>query len=75
MCSYLDVFCVCSLLLAWLSLCKFSIPMEIEYLPVYVPSEEEIANAVLYAENVRRLMARKLGVSMSSSQLTNDNQS
>jgi lysophosphatidylcholine acyltransferase/lyso-PAF acetyltransferase len=36
--------------------------LEIEYLPVYHPSEEEKQNPALYAENVRTLMAKTLGV-------------
>lgn len=35
---------------------------ELEYLPVYHPSPEEIADPELYAENLRTLMARALGV-------------
>lgn len=33
-----------------------------EILPVYVPSSKEKADAKLYAENVRVLMAQRLGV-------------
>eukprot|EP00795_Rhopilema_esculentum_P001018 gene1018-15343_t len=36
--------------------------VEIEYLPVYKPNEEERANAILYANNVRKVMASALGV-------------
>lgn len=32
--------------------------VEIEFLPVYYPSEEEIKNPKLYAENVQQLMAK-----------------
>lgn len=31
---------------------------EIEFLPVYTPSEEEKADANLYAKNVRDIMAK-----------------
>lgn len=31
---------------------------EIEYLPVYVPSQAEKADANLYAQNVREVMAK-----------------
>ncbi|KAJ6661398.1 hypothetical protein lerEdw1_015026 [Lerista edwardsae] len=34
------------------------------FLPVYVPSEEERKNPSLYANNVRRIMAKALGVSV-----------
>ncbi|RMC15764.1 hypothetical protein DUI87_07968 [Hirundo rustica rustica] len=35
-----------------------------QFLPVYIPSEEERKNPVLYANNVRRVMAQALGVSV-----------
>ncbi|XP_009994795.1 PREDICTED: lysophosphatidylcholine acyltransferase 1 [Chaetura pelagica] len=48
----------------WLTLCQFHNSVEIEFLPVYTPSEEERKNPVLYANNVRRIMAEALGVSV-----------
>lgn len=36
--------------------------MEVEYLPVIVPTPEEVANPVFYAERVRLTMAKELGV-------------
>lgn len=48
----------------WLTLCQFQNQVEIEFLPVYCPSEEEKRNPALYASNVRRVMARALGVSV-----------
>jgi lysophosphatidylcholine acyltransferase/lyso-PAF acetyltransferase len=36
----------------------------VEVLPVYLPSPEECSNPGLYAANVRRVMARRLGVPM-----------
>ncbi|XP_056340113.1 lysophosphatidylcholine acyltransferase 1 isoform X2 [Oenanthe melanoleuca] len=48
----------------WLTLCQFHNSVEIEFLPVYTPSEEERKNPVLYANNVRRVMAEALGVSV-----------
>ncbi|XP_062424484.1 LOW QUALITY PROTEIN: lysophosphatidylcholine acyltransferase 1 [Rhea pennata] len=48
----------------WLTLCQFHNSVEIEFLPVYVPSEEERKNPALYASNVRRVMAEALGVSV-----------
>ncbi|XP_066482257.1 lysophosphatidylcholine acyltransferase 1 [Tiliqua scincoides] len=48
----------------WLTLCQFHNFVEIEFLPVYVPSEEERKNPSLYANNVRRIMAKALGVSV-----------
>ncbi|XP_025949681.2 lysophosphatidylcholine acyltransferase 1 isoform X2 [Dromaius novaehollandiae] len=42
----------------WLTLCQFHNSVEIEFLPVYIPSEEERKNPALYASNVRRVMAK-----------------
>jgi len=42
--------------------CQFVNFMEVTYLPVYVPSEEEIADPHLYANNVRNKIADVLGV-------------
>ncbi|KAM8839963.1 lysophosphatidylcholine acyltransferase 1 isoform 4-T4 [Spinachia spinachia] len=44
----------------WLTLCQPHNPLEIEYLPVYTPSSEERENPALFANNVRKLMARAL---------------
>ncbi|XP_030065703.1 LOW QUALITY PROTEIN: lysophosphatidylcholine acyltransferase 1 [Microcaecilia unicolor] len=46
----------------WLTLCQFHNFVEIEFLPIYIPSEEEKKNPTLYATNVRCLMAKALGV-------------
>ncbi|XP_051574214.1 lysophosphatidylcholine acyltransferase 1-like [Myxocyprinus asiaticus] len=46
----------------WLTLCQLHNEFEIEYLPIYTPSEEEKKNPVLFAHNVRRLMAKALQV-------------
>ncbi|XP_062942653.1 lysophosphatidylcholine acyltransferase 1 [Cynocephalus volans] len=48
----------------WLTLCQFNNQVEIEFLPVYSPSEEEKRNPALYASNVRCVMAEALGVSV-----------
>ncbi|XP_053104178.1 lysophosphatidylcholine acyltransferase 1 isoform X2 [Hemicordylus capensis] len=53
-----------ALKILWLTLCQFHNFVEIEFLPVYVPSEEERKNPSLYANNVRRVMAKALGVSV-----------
>eukprot|EP00612_Vaucheria_litorea_P000215 CAMPEP_0171453280 /NCGR_PEP_ID=MMETSP0945-20130129/1053_1 /TAXON_ID=109269 /ORGANISM="Vaucheria litorea, Strain CCMP2940" /LENGTH=464 /DNA_ID=CAMNT_0011978119 /DNA_START=518 /DNA_END=1909 /DNA_ORIENTATION=- len=42
--------------------CQVYNSMEIEFLDPYFPSSEEKVNAALYANNVRLLMAKKLGV-------------
>ncbi|KAK6130962.1 hypothetical protein DH2020_035288 [Rehmannia glutinosa] len=42
-----------------LLLCQFANYMEVTKLPVYHPSEQEKEDPKLYAENVRRLMARE----------------
>lgn len=44
----------------WLTMCQFHNPMEIEYLPVYTPSEQEKKDPALFANNVRLLMAKAL---------------
>ncbi|XP_060915562.1 lysophosphatidylcholine acyltransferase 1 [Labrus mixtus] len=44
----------------WLTLCQLHNPMEIEYLPIYTPSTEEKENSALFANNVRKLMAKAL---------------
>ncbi|KAK5855389.1 hypothetical protein PBY51_005491 [Eleginops maclovinus] len=46
--------------LLWLTLCQLHNPMDIEYLPIYTPSEEERENPALFASNVRKLMAKAL---------------
>ncbi|KAI8034239.1 hypothetical protein M5D96_012998 [Drosophila gunungcola] len=48
--------------LLWLTMTQFYNRCEIEYLPVYTPSVDEIADANLYANNVREVMAKALGV-------------
>uniref|UniRef100_A0A8C6R8A1 Lysophosphatidylcholine acyltransferase 1 n=1 Tax=Nannospalax galili TaxID=1026970 RepID=A0A8C6R8A1_NANGA len=53
-----------ALKILWLTLCQFQNQVEIEFLPVYSPSEEEKRNPALYASNVRHVMARALGVSV-----------
>ena len=44
-------------------MCKLNIGLTLNFLPVYYPSEEEINDPSVYAENVRRVMARSLNVS------------
>lgn len=46
----------------WLTLCQLHNEFEIEFLPIYTPSEEEKKNPALFAINVRRVMAKALGV-------------
>lgn len=46
----------------WLTLCQLHNEFEIEYLPIYSPSEEEKKNPALFAHNVRHLMAKALQV-------------
>ena len=45
----------------WRVLTSFWTVLEIEFLPVYVPSAAEQKDANLFAENVRRFMAAKSG--------------
>lgn len=51
-----------ALKLLWLTLTQVHSSCEIEYLPVYYPSEEEKRDPKLYARNVRDVMAKALGV-------------
>ncbi|CAG4946516.1 unnamed protein product [Parnassius apollo] len=51
-----------ALKLLWLTLTQVHSSCEIEFLPVYYPSEEEKRDPKLYARNVRDVMARALGV-------------
>ncbi|XP_047454985.1 lysophosphatidylcholine acyltransferase 1 isoform X1 [Mugil cephalus] len=46
----------------WLTLCQLHNEFIIEFLPIYTPSEEEKKNPALFAINVRRIMAKALGV-------------
>ncbi|RVE62403.1 hypothetical protein OJAV_G00156780 [Oryzias javanicus] len=46
----------------WLTLCQLHNEFVIEFLPIYTPSEEEKKNPALFAVNVRRVMAKALGV-------------
>ncbi|XP_042632710.1 lysophosphatidylcholine acyltransferase 1-like [Cyprinus carpio] len=46
----------------WLTLCQLHNSIEIEYLPTYTPSEEEKKDPALFASNVRRIMAKALGL-------------
>ncbi|GAB9471833.1 Lysophosphatidylcholine acyltransferase [Globisporangium polare] len=43
-------------------LCQVYNRLEVEFLPPYFPSQEEIEKPELYAENVRQVMAKTLGV-------------
>uniref|UniRef100_A0A182IU42 Phospholipid/glycerol acyltransferase domain-containing protein n=1 Tax=Anopheles atroparvus TaxID=41427 RepID=A0A182IU42_ANOAO len=51
--------------LLWRTLTKFHTFCEIEFLPVYYPSEAEKADPKLYARNVRDLMAQALNIPIS----------
>lgn len=46
----------------WLTLCQFHNYCELEYLPVYVPSADELKDPKLFANNVRQKMAIALGI-------------
>lgn len=46
----------------WLTLAQPFSRASLEFLPVYQPSPEEIADPKLYASNVRQVMARALNV-------------
>ncbi|XP_058063192.1 lysophosphatidylcholine acyltransferase isoform X1 [Anopheles bellator] len=55
-----------ALQLLWRTLTQFHTFCEIEFLPVYHPSEAEKADPKLYARNVRNLMARALDIPISN---------
>lgn len=44
--------------LLWLTMTQFYTYCELEFLPVYVPTEEEKLNPKLFAKNVRDVMAK-----------------
>jgi lysophosphatidylcholine acyltransferase/lyso-PAF acetyltransferase len=46
----------------WWTMSQFTNYCELEFLPVYTPSEEEKADVSLYANNVRQVMAEAMGV-------------
>lgn len=54
-----------ALKLLWLTLTQLNSSCEIEFLPVYKPSEAEKTDPKLYANNVRRLMAEALQIPVS----------
>ncbi|KOX77452.1 1-acylglycerophosphocholine O-acyltransferase 1 [Melipona quadrifasciata] len=54
-----------ALKLLWLTLTQLNSSCEIEFLPVYKPSEAEKTDPKLYASNVRRLMAEALQIPVS----------
>jgi len=45
-----------------LTMCQFYVSVEMEYMDVYTPNEEEKTDPMLFAKNVRKVMADKLGV-------------
>ncbi|KAI3381528.1 hypothetical protein SNEBB_008692 [Seison nebaliae] len=54
-----------SIQIIWFSLCQFHINLEINILPLYYPSREEKLSPILYADNVRKVIAKKLKVPIS----------
>lgn len=62
----------CELSMASLALTSWSTAagVQVEILPVYRPSPEEVSNPRLYADNVRRLMAARLGAELCDHGLT-----
>jgi len=51
-----------ALMCMFYTVCQWSTTAELQYLDVYEPSEEEKKNPMLYANNVRKVMAEALGV-------------
>ncbi|KAJ8894768.1 hypothetical protein PR048_000075 [Dryococelus australis] len=54
-----------ALKLLWLTLTRIHSSCEIEFLPVYQPSDAEKKDPKLFANNVRQVMAKALGVPVS----------
>ncbi|GLV42288.1 Lysophosphatidylcholine acyltransferase [Carabus blaptoides fortunei] len=54
-----------ALKLLWLTLTQVTSSCEIEFLPVYQPNAEEKRDPKLFANNVRNVMARALGIPVS----------
>ena len=54
-----------ALYLIWLSLCQIQIKLEVDYLPVYKPSAEEIDDPIVYAQNVQKYLSTILKVECS----------
>lgn len=44
----------------WLLLVKPINRIDVEFLPVYIPNEEECQEPALFAKNVQKVMAKKL---------------
>ena len=42
-------------------MCQFYVSVEMEYLEVYTPNQREKDDPMLFAKNVRQVMANKLG--------------
>lgn len=51
-----------ALKLLWLTLCQVHTKVEVEFLPVYTPDEQEKQDPKLFAANVRQVMANALGI-------------
>lgn len=63
--SALQQFCVnpfCRPVLLWRTLTALHTGLEINFLPVYYPNEQERNDAKLYALNVRNYIAQSLGI-------------
>ncbi|GAB1600109.1 lysophosphatidylcholine acyltransferase 1-like isoform X2 [Argonauta hians] len=48
----------------WYTLCQFNNNLEIEFLPVHIPNEQELKDPKLFSENVRQQMAECLNCSV-----------
>ena len=42
-------------------MCQFYVSVEMEYLDIYTPNQREKDDPMLFAKNVRQVMAQKLG--------------
>lgn len=55
----------------WLTMTQLYTKVVVEFLPVYVPSEYEKYNPLIFAESVRNVMAKYVTHAMLSSNCTN----
>lgn len=60
--NWFGIFCFYSLKLLWLTLSQWYTNVEVEFMPIYKPSDEEKNNPKLFARNVRNVMAKWVSI-------------
>jgi len=48
----------------YFAICQTNLKVEVHFLPRYVPSEEEMSDAQMFADNVRKYMAKVAGIGL-----------